>query len=250
MLFFRQFQHLLPRARPWNLTIQKTLRSFFEGLANGAPVQHREHIDNIYLDVFPKTTRELAEWEKTFGLLGEGTEAERRDILDATWKAQGGQDLVYIESVLHAAGFNNLFAYDPTDDTSPPYTIRDPRVYTTLPLIGVYQDDGVLGTQPQCGAVIADQPQCNGDLVKSPGYLVDKNLSDRVPPPIPDDENFWPFFLYIAGDPFPTPGVVSVDRQAELERLLLKICPMHVWIVLITDAGNDVFDESFNPPFN
>src|SRR5690349_24823396 len=100
MLFFRVFQHLLPRSEAWKVTIQKTLRRFFEGLAEGTPASFRTFVDQVYEDVFPETTRELAAWEKQFGLEPNASEAARRLALAAEWAATGGQSPAYIEGVL------------------------------------------------------------------------------------------------------------------------------------------------------
>lgn len=107
MRFFRQFQHLLPYAEAWRITIEKQLRQFFQGLADGTQDPAVEFVDLAYLDLFPQETRQLDEWDtQFFGLPREGNDQDRRDFLDARWKAQGGQSPRYIQDVLQAAGFN------------------------------------------------------------------------------------------------------------------------------------------------
>ena len=105
-LFFRMFQHLLPNARAWRLTIEKTLRNFFKGLS-GIGADAVIYADFVWLDIFPNTTRELDEWELQFALPDTIlTEPARRSRLDAHWKALGGQDRKYIEDTLRGAGFD------------------------------------------------------------------------------------------------------------------------------------------------
>ncbi len=67
MSFFRIFQHLLPSGQAWRVAIDKTLRRFFLGLSQ-QPELTKAYIDDVYLDLFPETTRQLNEWERQFGL--------------------------------------------------------------------------------------------------------------------------------------------------------------------------------------
>lgn len=103
--YFRQFQHLLPRSEAWRTTVEKQLRQFFEALGESPTGDAVEFVDDVWLDIFPQTTRELELWETQFALSGTGTEQERRDILEARWQAQGGQDPRYIQDILQVAGF-------------------------------------------------------------------------------------------------------------------------------------------------
>lgn len=239
-LFFRIFQHLLPRTQTWRLTISKTLRSFFQGLT-GAPSDAVAYIDAVYEDAFPGTTRELAEWEAQFGLVANPDDAIRRLNLAAAWAAGGGQSPSYIQGVLQSAGFD-LYVYE-WWSSGPPYVARDPRLYTTQPLIGSVQCTAAgTGGQPVCtGAGIGGQPQCNRFLANDPHYLVNKDLTNNAPPPVPPrdaDSIYWPYFLYVGSAIFPVRATIDGSRRQELETLLLKICPTHEWIVTLIDYVN------------
>lgn len=258
MPFFRQFQHLLPRARAWRLVIDKTLRKFFEGFAGGAPQDARDYIDDIYLDLFPLTTRELAEWEKQFGLFVADTDPARRLNLAAEWAATGGQSPSYIQGIIQAAGFTDVFIYDWWSSGPSPYVARDPRLYTNQPLVGTVQCSALPSPdQAQCtgaldafGNPIAGQPQCNRFLANEVGYIVNKTLTFIAPPRVPDDPATWPYFLYFASASFPTAAQVPNARRAEFERLLLKLCPTQNWLVVIVDYVTEgVFDASFSDAF-
>jgi hypothetical protein len=238
MLFFRIFSHLLPRSQAWRVTVEKTLRKFFLGLAE-EPEVAKQFADQVFEDLLPATTRihALNEWEKQFGLALTDTSVPAdvvtgRLLLAAEWQATGGQSPSYVQGVLQAAGFD-LYVHD-WWSSGPPYVARDPRDYTNQPLVGTYQCTGEplapLPSQPQCSA-FASQPQCNRWLANEVKYLVNKDLTRRAPPPIPDDEDKWPYFFYVGAETFPELAIIPSARRSEFERLILKLRPLHVWIV-------------------
>jgi hypothetical protein len=258
VLFFRILQHLLPTGHAWRVGIDKVLRRFFLGLSE-QPQETRDYIDKVYLDLFPATARSkddpdpnersgaLEEWERQYGLTPNGTEAARRLALAAEWRATGGQSPSYIQGVLHAAGFTDCYVYD-WWSSGPPYVARDPRDYTELALVGIYQCTGDgLPTQPQCSS-LPTQPQCNDWLANEVYYLVNKDLTRRAPPPVPNDPDTFPYWFYIAGASFPAHAVVDITRRAEFERLVLKLRPLHLWVGVLVDfeaiAGSYLLTES------
>lgn len=235
MVLFRLFQHLLPRALAWQTTVATSLRRYLEGLAAFA-ADVRTFVDLVYLDLFPSTTRELPSWEFEFALASTGDDATRRLRLAAAWAAQGGQSPDYIQSVLQTAGFTSVFLYEWFVAPGPPWIARDPRNYTTQPLIGAYQCEGTSPWQcfdPEPGEPLA--PHCDDSLANEPGYIVNLDLTRRAPPAVPDDPARWPYFLYFAGDAFPQLAPVDATRIDELKELLLRICPTQQWIVLMID---------------
>lgn len=244
MLFFRQIQHLLPRATAWRLTVDKMLTRVFVGISE-ANADVRDFIDAAWLDLFPSTTRELPRWEQQFGLTGTGTESERRLVYAATWAAQGGQSPRYLQDVLQAAGFP-VYVHEWWEAGSDPPVARDPHDHTFYPQIGSVQCDGQWAhcTDPNSpppvslpvGATLDDiYPQCNRFLMNDPGYLVNRNLTRDAPPPVPDDADAYPYFLYIGGATFPNRVSIAPERREEFERLLLKLRPAQQWIVTLID---------------
>jgi hypothetical protein len=251
-LFFRVFQHLLPRALAWRVTIEKNLRRFFEGLSQ-TPADAKEYVDKVWEDAFPSTTRELEEWEKQFGLQpSKGLpEATRRSALAAEWAASGGQSPGYIQGVLQAAGFP-LYVHEWWDPASlPTFTPRNPLLYTAIASIGTIECSA-LASQPQCSS-FPNQPQCNAFLANPDDifYVVNDDLTQQAPPPVPDDPFQWPFFLYIGAETFPDHAEIPLGRKAELRRLVLKLKPAQQWIVLLVDYEiHDTFDDSFDSTFD
>jgi hypothetical protein len=244
MLFFRQLVHLLPRAIAWQLTVDKSLRRLFEGLAS-ASANLRDFVDLTWLDAFPETTRELDRWEAQFGLqpAAGATESARRLGYAAAWAAQGGQSPRYLQDVVQAAGFP-LFVHEWWVPGSDPPVARDPHPYTEQPKIGTVQCG-----RPFANCTATEQapplvlpgplfdlyPQCNRFLVNETHYLVNLNLTRDAPPPVPDDEDAFPYFLYFGGEVFGTVVEIPAARREELERLLLKLRPMQNWIVTMID---------------
>lgn len=231
------------------------IRKFFAGL--GAPLEDaREFVDRIYWDLSPAETRELAEWERQFGLVPNASESARRLQLAAAWRASGGQSAWYLEQVLQTAGFN-VHVHEAWVGDEP----RDPRLYTQQPLVGSYQCTGYesgepLEEQPQCagyGALVFPldgQAQCENFLSNIPGYIVNKDLTAMAPPAIPSDPATWGFFIYVAGETVDEYGVVPPSRRDEFERLILKIRPTQNWIVLRVLYPSGVFDETFDLSFD
>lgn len=249
MLFFRVYQHLLPRAVAWQLTITKSLRQYWLGLSH-APQEVRDFFDRVYQDQFPETTTSLAEWEAEFGLPTASSDSARRLQLAAHWSAEGGQSPSYLEGVVRAAGFDVRLYEWWTNSNGPPWTARDPREYTHQPQIGTVQCGVITDPTRQCTLPSADPPdplpvgiehpwelypQCNRFLQNNTQYLVNDNLTPNAPPPVPDDAATWPYFVYWAGATIDTKAEIPEERRAEFERLLLKICPEHCWIVTYVD---------------
>lgn len=225
MAFLDTFKHLLPRARAWSLIVDKKLRSFFEGLTRG-PEDARAFVDDVHDDLYPALTRALPEWEEEFGLPTAITEEARRANIDAAWKATGGQSPRYLQDIVQAAGFP-LFVHE-WYSSGPPFVQRDPHDYTVDPLIGTVQCGEPLA---QCGEPLA---LCNNFLANFPRYYVNLDLTRRPPPPIPPDgpTKPWHFFLYFGAETLGPLVVIPSVRRAELEELLLRICPAQQWIVL------------------
>lgn len=224
-LFFRIYQHLLPRARAWRLTTEKTLRSFFEGIS-AAPSDARDFVDGVWLEIFPSSTNELVAWEEQFGLFAAEETADRIANLEAEWAAQGGQDPKYLQDTVQAAGFP-LYIHEWWSSGPDPYVPRDPRLYTDQPLIGTVQCGEPLA---QCGEETA---QANGFLANEPGYIVNLDLTPRPPPRVSDKPADWEHFLYWGAETFPNKITVPSVRRRELERLVLRLCPSQQWLVML-----------------
>lgn len=222
------FKHLLPRSRAFNLTINKTLRQFFEGLV-GLPQSAVDFIDDIWEDAFPETTRDLIAWENQYGLPDTGlSESDRRDRIAAARAALGGQDPQYIQQTIQDHGFTNVYVHEWWEAGTDPPVARNPFTYITAsrkPLVNKVQradrDWTVLCGEPlaECGEPGAECGEFNGI-----GFWYKEYIPE-------DDPDLYPFYLYFGGQIFGTDATVPASRQDEFENLVLSLCPLQHWIL-------------------
>jgi hypothetical protein len=266
---FNNIRHLLPRGRAWRVTIDKSLRRFFEGLGEFFS-DIVEFLDLVWLDLFPASTRELDAWEAQFGLQGADlTEQERRDRLAGTWQAVGGQSISYLQGVLQGRGFNVYF-HDWWEPGTEPAIGSTAAAEPRNPLLWLERGDpaftsGVEAGEPraQAGEAFAQA----GNVAIRPGYALVNKLLESAPrylvaageplaqagePTalagnyanveeqlkkyiVPVNSIFWPYFLYISAETFGDPATISADRRDEFESLCLQICPTQLWIGVIVE---------------
>lgn len=269
MSFLDIFKHLLPRARAWHITIDKNLRRLFIGLSSLGD-SAKEFADNVWLDIFPQNTRDIQSWEDQFNLYPTDlTEQERRDRLDATWKAQGGQSPRYIQDTLQANGFNVyvhewwiagaeaqsgeewMEAGEPEAESgnynlSAPYfpvgihqrlTPKNPFIYLndgSNILVGYPLVNKVYDFEPNYIDLAGEEIMEAGEpLAEAGNYLTFDAVLKKYP--IPTDPNYWSYFLYIGGETFPDLAQIEFERKEEFEALCLKICPTQQWLGILVE---------------
>lgn len=260
-------KHLLPRGRAWRLTIAKTLRQFFAGVAE-LPIDVKEYADLVYLDLFPNDTRQLASWENQFGLVDTGLSvAVRRTRLAAAWAQIGGQDPAYLQATVQAAGFDDVYIHEWWVPASSPVEARNPLNW----LIGIACEcDEDLAECGEGGAVCGERTpvgeypswlvnklqiaeydwtvRCDealaecGEALAECGEYDGYKIEDRTYA-LPDDPDYWPYFLYFGGAVFGEAAIVDEDRRDEFENLLLKICPAQQWIGLFIEFESLIVED-------
>lgn len=269
MIFFRIFQHLLPNARAWRTTIDKQLRQFFVGLS-GIGSDLKTFYDGIFQDIDPELTRELTAWEQQFGLRDTGlTEQQRRDRLDATWKALGGQDPTYIQETLRGAGFD-VFVHEWWEPGTEPAPGVKVCVTPRNPILVLRREFTGAALEVQCGELLA---QCGeafaeaGNSSEPSGYPLVNKVFLTIPDLlticgevtaqcgeaaaacgnytqlqeilreyiVPNDPSKWPYFLYIGGETYGTLAQIPPSRRDEFESLCLKICPAQQWLGILVE---------------
>jgi hypothetical protein len=200
-------------------------------------------------------------WEDQFGLEPSTTltEEERRDRLDARWKAVGGQSPRYIQDTLQNAGFD-IYIHDWWAPGSNPPIARNP--------LELLENDETV-YQTECGELLAEcgEPGAFCGLIQGDGELIVNKIQETVTVvtvlcgepgaqcgeteamagnfteiisdfkqyTIPSDSSKFPYFIYFGSETFGQNAIVYEDRQSELCDLLLSICPAHLWIGLFVD---------------
>jgi len=263
--FFEIIEHLLPHSTAWKLTINKRLKDFISGLSH-FPLDIKNFIDLIFMDIFPFTTRQLDEWENQFGLINNNlTDTQRRVRLDSFWKDRGGQSPRYIQDVLQKNGFDIYIHEWWESGTEPPVSIK----ICTTPRnpLNYLSEDGIIRYSIQCGEPLSQcgEPlsQC-GESISGLGYaLVNKiyvsalinfqcgeilgqcgelfaqcgdvlGYSQKLKKyTIPNDVSKFPYFLYFGGENFGEFAIIGNNRKDELENLILKIIPAQQWAGLL-----------------
>ena len=269
MTFFDMAKHLLPSARAWRLTADKKLRQFFEGVS-GTGGDAKTFMDGVWRDTFPHTTRELDAWDDQFGLRDTGiSEQQRRDRLDATWKALGGQDPRYIEDTLRDNGFDVHLHEWWTPGTEPAPGVKA-RATPRSPLLVLRREFTNMFPAVDCGELLAACGEAfaeAGNGVEPVGYPLVNKVFVTAPDVValcgeavaeageavascgnffefretlrtyivPRDPDKWPYFLYIGGPNFGDVAQVDPKRRDEFEALCLKICPSQHWLGILVE---------------
>lgn len=270
MIWLRVYENLLPRAKAWQITIDKKLRRFFLGITD-LPQSVQDYQDKVWNDYRPRETTKLKLWEDQFALLPYGlTEQQKRDRLDATWKAQGGQDPRYIQDTLRSAGFD-VYVHEWWETASRATggsvnrddvpVARNPFDYLydgTAGLRylmydgGVDAQDGDAASQDGSTNTPLGYPLVNKVIISSEdiigdGYTGMQDGSDdaqdgglsiaykRKRYAMPVDASKYPYFLYIGDETFPNIADIEESRREEFEDLCLKICPCEQWLGILVN---------------
>jgi hypothetical protein len=260
--FLQIFKNLLPRSRAFSIIIEKRLREWFVGLAD-LPADIREYFQLILLDLFPDTTRTLENWESEFGIQPVGTELDRRQRLDAAWKAIGGQSPRYLQDIFQAAGFD-VYVHEPWFiDGFGIKRIRNPNLYidecaVDPCFVPTFTAGNQLAIAGYFGAIAGASSEAKGYLlvnkireveilnifsagsslaiagnsnaVAAASTGVEFSLKEYT---IPADQNEWPYIAYIGGETFPELASVPASRRKEFEALVLRYCPSQLWLGML-----------------
>ncbi len=253
--WFKVFKLLSPRSNAFWLFIQKKFTQFIEGLT-ALPADFRQYIDEIWLDIFPLTTRSPELWEKQWGIITPALDDEtRRMNIDTLWKLSGGQDENYIETTLRNAGFD-VFVHE-----------NNPPVDPDLFLSGVFvmiaggvnayagRDDAFAGKTggellvngpiltniPLILSIAGGTNSVAGNVFMNASYFEKLTTFDKIYQ-ITDDPDLWPYFFFVGG-PATRDGnneltaidyaQIEPERESEFKALLLKMKPAQSWAGLI-----------------
>lgn len=261
--YFNLFKYILPKSNAFNITIQKWLTKFFEGLT-ALPDDYRDYLDTVYLAIFPDDTNSIELWEDQWGIRNPAsTLSMRRNDVDIRWKLKGGQSAYYLESILQGAGFD-VQVHENNPKVDPDNFISANFVMTCGMTTAVCGNDDAFagktggyilanGFIPEttalrdylmvCGWDGVDNITC-GQQEAVCGYFNEFVVNPKIYS-IPDNSDYWDDVFFIGGDATrnPTTHVLTAietvtldaDRQQEFESLILKIKPVHTWAGLMID---------------
>lgn len=222
------FFHLLPRGRAFRVFHGTNMRGFFQGLFDGL-LRVKLYADNSLLDLFPETTRELAEQEHQFGLTPPGFEPfDRVARLAKQWKSAETMTLAEIQSWLDAYGWGHVRVY-PYWGEAVDYQPLDPRDYADAVFYGTTQC--VIDTEdlaPRCGAqdFQCDQLPAGGD-----NYWTNATTFPLAPPLL-SDTALWPRCLYFASQAsIDEPAFFPVEALPEFKRMVQRIKPAEAIVI-------------------
>ena len=218
------FKHLLPKGRAWALLAGKTITKFFDAL-KVIIEDARGYFDTVYDSRFPAFTDSISEWLSEFNLISSGDEAIDRQSLAGAWRLNEYQSPKVIQDTLQAAGFD-LYVYEWWLDGSNPPIPKNPFQYLGG---SIFYTTRCGGSSARCGnpeARCGNGDEANGDVLVNKTGLPQVNI-------IPQDQDKWPYFMYIGSANFPVQADIPAARKNELETLLLKICPSEQWIGLM-----------------
>ena len=234
--WIKVFDRLLPRSPAWGLVIDRMLRKFFHGLSI-LPKTIYEHLQSVLLEAFPLETTRLSDWSEQFG----SPELLAPEEIEAEWGAFGGQSPQYIQDVLHAAGFTNLFVHEWWVPDSVPPVARNPfdwdglgveesnLIETSFVLVNdvthveknyLYQ----FGHKPNHDQFVGDGTVSFGAYS---GYIL---VPKRYPcPDVPEE---YPVYWYICDATWPHKVYIDQTKLRTLMRLIYKMKPVHTRVIL------------------
>lgn len=249
----RTLLRLLPRGFAWLVPRNGVFHALLKAVS-AVGEQYRAFVDIVWANIFPDTTEKLTKYEQQFALFDDPdlSEAERRQRIAARWAALGGQSPAYIRETLVAGGFPQLYVHEWFEPDSDP-------VVTRSPLISQAATDAQFGVSqfgvPQFGGVVPEAPQPRGfvlvnNRLSDPRYIVRESVTPSTGPSFGSEafgtgaqfgglggapQDVRPYYLYIGAETFGDVATVPANKRRELIALLLKICPAHLWLILIVE---------------
>jgi hypothetical protein len=256
--YFDLFKNLLPKSEAFSIFIQKNLTKFFEALTC-IPDDFRKFVDNVYLDLFPSSTRSIELWESQFGIRVPNSDMSiRRSTINLTWKLKGGQSAKYLQDKLQQAGFDlqvheNNPVVNPDDFLSANFIMTCGNTWAVCGNNDAFC--GLTGGYVLANGYIADSSDLRdylavcGDVYCGNAIAICGYFEQFIITPkkyiIPDDSDYWGSVFFIGGNATRNVSThvlesietvqIPTSRQLELENLILKIKPVNTWAGLIID---------------
>jgi hypothetical protein len=236
------YDRLLPRSRAWDLTPEKTLKQFFEGLAI-APKNAKDHLASVFLEMLPFHTTYLKDWSEQFGSLI----TFDADELAAEWAAIGGQDPDYIQTCIQSI-CPNCYVHEWWVPGSDPVEARNPFVGTDP-----YHPENLIESSfvlvndltdmfPNYTYQFGDGTEFVGDNSVQFGEY-DGHIWRLKRYPCPNVPNEYPTYWYVGGETWPEFAHIAPSKLRPLMRMIFKIKPVHTrCILMVIPDGDEDYD--------
>ena len=225
--FFETIRALLPRTSAFDLTHQKNIRRFFEGVTElGDDV--RKEFEGVLLDYYPDTTRALEKWEEIFRVQFSKilfNVQERRSIVSTLWWLRYGNTTgEFMEKIL------NLF-------------IPGARVTENIPAVDamglVFSYMAVCGNKYICCG--NKKAVCNYHIGER-GWVPEILRNDTQSVwDIPSDTKFYENYFFVSGEVWRDgTGKIQVLKKLKVhekwqrfvEYVILALKPVHTTAIL------------------
>ena len=226
MSLFKTIIQLFPRSKAFRAFVDTSFRRFVQALAV-VPDDERKQLDLVYADIFPETTREIARWEKQFGIVFTSgySLTIRRGLLDSFWKIKrGGQSSEYLQELLQKIN-SGIFVVENVP-------VGNPRK-SNIAYTAVNNNKTMVN-----GNRNAVNGRYIGDSTFVPTVL--RNSTEQ-PYSIPLDTAYWEACFYVCGGVYRNKYqqivyVQTVEVPAEwrsfIEYIVLKTKPVHMTAVM------------------
>lgn len=179
--FLDAIKQLLPSGAAWDITNNTNLRKLFEAIAV-LPEELRIEIENVYMDYFADSTRELDRWEKVFSVIFTRSELEqRRNVLFLLWSRNyGGQSKYFLQLVLQ-----EIFPEIIVEENIP---CANPR-QSNIAYFCVCDNE----------IMVCDNNRAECDYREGDESFIPTILRNNTSGPysIPNDKDYWAFCFYI-----------------------------------------------------
>jgi len=220
MSFFQAIKALLPQSRAFNISHESQKRKMMLAISE-LPEDIRKEAEQVYLDLFPYTTRAINKWGDTFAILFGGREIKKqRDIIQACWRLHlKGQSATFMEYILrHIDDRIRVVENEP---------VSNPR-QSNVGMIAVNGNRNMV-----CGGRRARNGYHLGDANFIP-YTIKNDLSEFYS--IPNEPRWWGPCFFVCGGVmrnelneilYADPVRLESVWKNFIEYLVLKMKPLH-----------------------
>lgn len=255
--FLQVIKRLLPPGRLFRLPYESTFYKLNKVIGNEAQ-RVKTFIDDTVNDGIPGniSVDSLVDWESDLAIQKNNalSISERNARITSKLTAQGGQGKDYLQSVLHAAGFDvYLHEWQPGLDPND-YIASSNDIISVGEVPQLFYESSTAAGEPTS---IAGEPNMvAGEQTTGRAYEIsvlpvggfgnrvtdsgDTRITDIGDTRIVnflsyDNSELWPAIFYICDAVFPNRAIINADREREFKTLVLSKKPVRTWALALVD---------------